>query len=148
MAFHPLTLLGVERGRGKWYSFWKNCKRMCWRQFQVTSCKCSCIISQLQSMFSALAIQTCWNMGNKKSGSMTQMIYLLPLSGNVTYHVGAVNVGTFSINHCPALRDKREIKFPLCFRLGAAPLVLYKNICVSMVVSVPQPSPNSQIRMW
>lgn len=78
---------------------------------------------------------------------MTQMIYLLSLSGNVTY-VGAVNVGTFSINHCPALRDKREIKFPLCFTLGATPLILQKNICVSMVVSVPKTSPNSQIRMW
>ena len=64
-------------------------------------------------MFSALAIQMCCNMGNRKSGSTTPMIYLLTLSGNTTQDVRAVNAGTFSISHCPSLRDKGDIKFPL-----------------------------------
>lgn len=66
-------------------------------------------------MFSALATQTCCNSGNRKSGSTTPMIYLLMLPVIPTHcpEVGALNAGTFNIIHCPAMRDKRDTKFPL-----------------------------------
>lgn len=49
-------------------------------------------------------------------------IYLLTLCGNATQDVGAMNASTFSIIHCPTLRDKGDTKFPLWLRLGATPL--------------------------
>lgn len=155
MAFHPLTLLKAQRGRGEQCSLPKGCKRTCWWRFQVTSCKGTFVISQLQSMFRALAIQTCCDMGNKKSGSRTPMICLLTLPRNATQDVGAVNAGTFSIIHCPTVRDKGDIKFFLWRWPGATPLILQNSsntpeeekICVSMVVSAPQPSPSSQNKL-
>lgn len=127
MAFHPLTLLGAQRGRAERYSLLKGCKRTRRWQFKLLLANVL-VLSRSSSQCSGLwPSKLCCDMGNRKPGSTTLMIHLLTLSGNATQDVGALNAGTFSIIHCPTLRDKGDSKFPLWLRLGAATLILQRK---------------------
>lgn len=120
MAFHPLTLLGAQRGRAERYSLLKGCKRT--RQWQFKLLLANVLVlspssSQCSALWPSKRVAT-WATGSldQRLQWFTYWHYLETLLKDV----GALNAGTFSIIHCPTLRDKGDIKFPLWLKTGSS----------------------------